>query len=56
MVGLGIPIAIFLIDWISDTHRQGCTDLQSLVKCVDHEDCDGYNTTVWYAVMQRCTC
>ena len=25
-----------LIDWISDTRSQGCTDLQSLVKCLDH--------------------
>jgi len=25
-----------LIDWISDTRSQGCIDLQSLVKCLDH--------------------
>ena len=25
-----------LIDLISDTRSQGCTDLQSLVKCLDH--------------------
>ena len=25
-----------LIDWISDTRSQGYTDLQSLVKCLDH--------------------
>ena len=25
-----------LIDWITDTRSQGCTDLQSLVKCLDH--------------------
>ena len=27
-----------LIDWISDTRSQGCTYLQSLVKCLDHRD------------------
>ena len=27
-----------LIDWISDTRPQGYTDLQSLVKCLDHRD------------------
>ena len=27
-----------LIDWISDTRSQGYTDLQSLVKCLDHRD------------------
>ncbi len=27
---------VSLIDWISDTRSQGCTDLQSLVKCLDH--------------------
>ena len=27
-----------LIHWISDTHSQGYTDLQSLVKCLDHMD------------------
>jgi len=27
-----------LIDWISDTLSQGYTDLQSLVKCLDHRD------------------
>ncbi len=26
-----------LIDWISDTRSQRCTDLQSLVKCLDHK-------------------
>jgi len=26
----------FLIDWISDTLSQGYTNLQSLVKCLDH--------------------
>lgn len=25
-----------LINWISDTRPQGCTDLQSPVKCLDH--------------------
>jgi len=25
-----------LIDWISDTLSQGYTNLQSLVKCLDH--------------------
>ena len=25
-----------LIDWISDTCSQGYTDMQSLVKCLDH--------------------
>ena len=28
-----------LIDWISDTRPQGCTDLQSPVKCLDHRYC-----------------
>ena len=28
--------AFSLIDWISDTRSQGYTDLQSLVKCLDH--------------------
>ena len=28
----------FLIDRISDTRSQGCTDVQSLVKCLDHGD------------------
>jgi len=28
--------AVPLVDWISDTRSQGCTDLQSLVKCLDH--------------------
>ncbi len=27
-----------LIDWISNTRSQGYTDLQSLVKCLDHRD------------------
>ncbi len=27
---------VSLIDWISDTLSQGCTDLQRLVKCLDH--------------------
>jgi len=27
-----------LIDWILDTRSQGYTDLQSLVKCLDHRD------------------
>ena len=26
------------VDWISDTRSQGYTDLQSLVKCLDHRD------------------
>jgi hypothetical protein len=29
---------VSLIDWISDTRSQGCTNLQSLVKCLDHRD------------------
>ena len=28
--------SVSLIDWISDTCPQGCTDLQSPVKCLDH--------------------
>ncbi len=38
-VVLGCPEVYFcvsLIDWISDTRSQECTDLQSLVKCLDH--------------------
>ena len=27
---------VSLIDWISDTRSQGHTDLQNLVKCLDH--------------------
>ncbi len=27
-----------LIDWISDTRSQGYTDLQSLLKCLDHRE------------------
>jgi hypothetical protein len=27
-----------LIDWISDTRSQGYTNLQSLVRCLDHRD------------------
>ena len=27
-----------LIDWTSDTHSQGYTNLQNLVKCLDHRD------------------
>jgi len=27
-----------LIDWISDTLSQGYTNLQSLVKCLDHRN------------------
>ena len=30
------PSFVPLIDWISDTCPQGCTDLQSPVKCLDH--------------------
>jgi len=29
---------ISLIDWISDTRSHGYTDLQGLVKCLDHRD------------------
>jgi len=25
------------LDWISDTRSQGCTSLQSLITCLDHE-------------------
>jgi hypothetical protein len=32
-----------LIDWISDTLSQGYTNLQSLVKCLDHRYCFGYS-------------
>ena len=28
----------FLVYCISDTHPQGCTDLQTLVQCQDHQD------------------
>ena len=27
-------VVVSLVDWISDTRSQGCTDLQSLVKCL----------------------
>ncbi len=29
-------LLLSLIGWISDTRSQGYTDLQSLVKCLDH--------------------
>ena len=29
---------VYLIVWISDTHCQGYTELQSLIKCLDHRD------------------
>jgi len=38
---------VTLIDWISDTHSQGCRDLQSLITCLDHGDIAAH-----YAVMQ----
>ncbi len=31
-----LAICVSLIDWISDTLSQGYTNLQSLVKCLDH--------------------
>ncbi len=37
---------VSLIDWISDTRPQGCTDLQSLVKCLDHRYCGRYMSPV----------
>ncbi len=40
---------VSLIDRISDTRSQRCTDLQSLVTCLDHGD-----IVVQYAVMQGC--
>ena len=30
---------VSLVDWISDTCPQGYTDVQSLVKCLDHRYC-----------------
>jgi len=36
--GVAALLCISLIDWISDTQSQGYTDLQSLVKCLDHRD------------------
>ena len=33
----------FLIVWISNTRRQGYTDLQSPVECLDHKYCSRYN-------------
>ncbi len=42
-------VSISLINWISDTRSQGCTDLQSLITCLDHED-----IMAQYAVMQGC--
>ena len=39
---MSVKIAVFpgyyLLDWISDTRSQGYTDLQSLVKCLDHRN------------------
>ena len=40
-----------LIGWISDTRPQGCTDLQSPVKCLDHKYCDGYSMQSCKAVL-----
>jgi len=31
-------VCVPLIDWISDTLSQGYTNLQSLVKCLDHRN------------------
>ena len=39
-----------LIDQISDTHSQRCTDLQSVVTCLDY----GHVVVVEYAVVQGC--
>ena len=39
----------YLIGWVSDTHSQGCTDLHSLITCLDHGD-----FVAQYAVTQRC--
>ncbi len=40
-----------LIDWISDTRPQGCTDLQSPVKCLDHRYCGRYSMQSCKAVL-----
>jgi len=40
--------AVSLIDCILDTQVQGCTDLQSLITCLDNGD------VAHYAVMQNC--
>jgi len=37
----------FMIGWISDTRCQGCTNLQSPVKCLDHR-----GIVIHYAVEQ----
>ena len=34
----GDRVCLPLIDWISDTLSQGYTNLQSLVKCLDHRN------------------
>ena len=42
---------VSLIDWISDTRPQGYTDLQSLVKCLDHRCCGRDNMQSCKAVL-----
>ncbi len=39
MLAINVP----LIDWISDTCPQGCIDLHSPVKCLDHRCCGRYS-------------
>jgi len=35
---MSLHVTISLIDWISDILSQGYTNLQSLVKCLDHRN------------------
>ena len=42
-------MCLSLLDWISDTHSQECTDQQSLMLCLDHGD-----IVAQYAVQQGC--
>ena len=45
-----LKMCVPLIDWISDTLSQGYTNLQSLVKCLDHRGI----AWIQYAVKQGC--
>ena len=42
-----------LIDWISDTLSQGCIDLQSLVKCLDHRGIVSVLDTVYVCIQAK---
>ncbi len=39
-----------LLPWLSDTCSQRCTDLQSLVKCLEHKECDTVCKLMLYCI------